>query len=82
MTEAHKTLNDPPHGPTPLARGARKLLERLRDKGPLAIPGTGSEPLLQARLKGLAWLGYVRVGPQAGWVEITENGILALTPLE
>jgi hypothetical protein len=82
MTEAHKTLNDPPYGPTPLAPGARRLLERLRDKGPLAIPGTGSQPSLQARLTRLAWLGYARVGPQPGWVEITENGILALTSLE
>ena len=86
----HPTLNDPAFGgPTPLTPGTRRVLERLRDRGPLAVAGTGSEPLLQARLTRLARLGYVRARPGAGsfgeatrWIEITPNGVLALTPLE
>ena len=83
MTErpTHPTLNDPAFGgPKPLTPGARRVLERLRDRGPLAVAGTGSEPLLQARVTRLARLGYVRA--RLGWIEITDSGVLALTPLE
>jgi hypothetical protein len=81
----HPTLNDPPWGPTPLPRGARRLLERLRDQGPAAI--TGDRPTaLQTRL---ARLGYIQAGPRPGsfgeatrWIEITTAGRLVLSPLE
>lgn len=79
MTERHSTLNDPIHGgPTPLTPGARRLLERLRDRGPIPRPGNAPRPLLTR----LERLGYVQAGPGAGQIEITEKGRLALTPLE
>jgi hypothetical protein len=76
--EPVRTLNDPPWGPTPLPPGARRVLRRLRDRGAYPIPENGPTAL-QARLRRL---GYVREGPRPGWIEITLNGILALTPLE
>jgi hypothetical protein len=78
MTETHKTLNDPPWGPAPLSKDARRLLERLRDRGPFPVPGAGPSTLPAH----LARLGYIRPGPRQGWFEITMNGVLALTPLE
>lgn len=78
MTEPVRTLNDPPWGPVPLTKDARRVLERLRDHGPIPMPGNTPRPLLTR----LERLGYIREGLRPGWLEITPNGILALTPLE
>jgi hypothetical protein len=80
MTEIHKTLNDPAFGgPTPLSRADHAILLWYRAKGPLP---TVSATVAERRMIHLGYLREIPGGPTRGWLEITENGILALTPLE
>jgi hypothetical protein len=77
-TEPPPTLNDPPWGPTPLTPRERAILELYRRHG--CLPATGGNR--ERRLTGLGYLREIPEGPTSGWLEITPNGILALTPLE